>query len=165
MEDLITIIIAALVGLFSLLGSRKKKTPAPSAPSPDEIVVTDEYGKPVAYESGTPPQVRPRPASSKEESPFDVLGRVLRGDFSDFEAETKRPKIPVDVEFSDPVAARRKPAKTKKASAPEPIAVRRPAPKRNASRPAFNDREALRNAVLMQEILGPPKARRRSRPL
>ncbi len=157
MEDLITIIIAALVGIFSLLGSRKKQAPPKLPPSVDDMVITDEQGRPIrtGYESGTPPASSPRQAPASE-STFDVLGRILRGDFSGFEPQ--RPRIPAD-EYSDPAASRRKAREAEMKKLPEivvrPKAVATPSP----MRPALRDRQALREAIITHEILGPPKAR------
>lgn len=165
MEDLLTIIIAAAVGLYSILAGRKKP-PTTSSPQPSPVE-DDSYDMVEEYLEETPsPQVN-EPVNS-EPSVMDVLGKILTGDFGGLTTQKPSTSSPLDTEYHDPMEKRRRAQiakeRTRKAERSEQERFEQttnvdvPTPISDSLR----DPSSLKKAIILREVLDRPKALRRS---
>lgn len=177
MEDLITLIIAIVVGLLSLFSGRKRTTPTPQQ-RPQTTPQDTEYEWVTAEEAHSDwdqptPQERPsrqenrqqQPQENKELSPMDVIGKILTGDIEDL-LQTKKPSVPrVENEYIDPVKSH--PAKPLQSHFEADLSKQattagldRDEPVGSSLYPELSDPAALRQAIVVREILDRPISKR-----
>jgi len=163
-EDILTIIIALAVGLYSILAGRKKQpTTSPRQPVPEEY---EGYESDEEFE-----QERSIPQSSQpttEPSMMDALGKILTGDMSDFGNKPKPVPSQYENEYVDPLAAPRlrqsQQAKERKLRIAEEERLEDIAnlPQATPLRDNLRDPYALKRAIILKEVLDRPKSLRRS---
>lgn len=144
MEQLIPLLLAAVFGVLSWLEQRRK-TQKKQAPQPRPV---PEH---IPEEVEPASEVRHTGSKSKSDSAFDILGRVLTGDFSDFEQKEEKPAYD---EFRSPARPR------KRAPEPTPVQIVQLEENKTDRIPEFRNPEALRNAFIASEIISKPKALR-----
>jgi hypothetical protein len=162
MDDLLTIVIAIAIGLFSLLAGQrnKNKQNAPKKQGEELDYIPAEVLERELDE------VESAPSKNTQPSALDVLGRILSGDLSDLVGQPKPQTHRADSEYVDPMMAKkRKQAKkdadkkerwdiedllmVKKVKPPSPTAL------------ALRQPGALRQAIIVSELLDKPMALRR----
>jgi hypothetical protein len=172
MEDLITLIIAIVVGLLSLFSGRKRTTPTPQQ-RPQTTPQDTEYEWETAEEARSDweqPTPKERPnrqenrLENKELSPMDVIGKILTGDIEDL-LQTKKPSVPrVENEYIDPVKSH--PAKPLQSHFEVEKSKQAPGATINLEEPGrslypdLSDPAALRQAIVVREILDRPISKR-----
>lgn len=164
MEDILTIIIAISVGLYSILAGRKKPpTTTRPQPSPEEyenyeIAEESEEEKPLPSTARTP---------SEEPSMMDVLGRILTGDLEGLSTKPKSVPTQIDYEYTDPLGDSRRSQKIKaserklKIAEEERIELLENKPLPTPIRDNLREPKALKQAIILKEVLDRPKALRR----
>lgn len=164
MEDLITLVIAIAIGLASLIAGQKNKqkktTPSRNSDDansiPAEVLERELSG--VSEASSTP----------KQPSTLDILGRILSGDLSDLIGQPKPEPQVVEREYSDPLVARRRrqaeqEAERKRKHELEELQLKSKPAELSATASSLRNPEALRQAIIVNEILNKPKSLRRQR--
>jgi hypothetical protein len=164
-EDLLTIIIALAVGLYSILAGRKKP-PTTSSPQPSPVEY-ESYDTDQEYLEEAPSPKANQPVTS-EPSMMDVLGKILTGDMSDFESKPKPFPSQQETEYVDPLAAPRlrqsQQAHQRKLRIAEEERLEDIAnlPQGTPLRDNLRDPYALKRAIILKEVLDRPKSLRRS---
>ena len=164
MEDLVTIVIAIAIGLFSLLAGQKNKNkkPAPKSESDDHGYIPAEVlERELAVETTSS-------AKNNPPSALDILGRILSGDLSDLVGQTKPQPQVVDSEYVDPMAAKRRKQAKKDADKKERWDIEDLISKKKVKAPtptalALSKPGALKQAIIVSEVLDKPLALRRRR--
>jgi type IV secretory pathway VirB10-like protein len=161
MEDLLTLVIAIAIGLFSLFAGQrnKNKKTAPNQQSNDiDYVPTEELEREHTAETTASPQ-------SAQPSALDILGRILTGDLSDLVGQPK-PRTPAhDSEYIDPMSARRRAQTKKEADKKERWDIEDLLSKKKVKPPsptalALRKPGALRQAIIINELLDKPVSKR-----
>jgi hypothetical protein len=164
-EDILTIAIALAVGLYSILAGRKKP-PATTRPqpSPEEYESYEDLNE--YEEERTLPQ--PAQSSSTEPSVMDVLGKILTGDLDGLATKPKPVPSPIDQEYKDPFGASRRSqnqrAHERKLKIAEEERVERleSMPAETPIRDNLREPQALKQAIILKEVLDRPKSLRRT---
>lgn len=164
MEDLITLVIAIAIGLASLIAGQKNKNKktAPRRDSDDaDSIPTDVLEREL---SGVPEST----SQTKQPSALDILGRILSGDLSDLMGQPKPEPQVVEREYSDPLAARRRrqaeqEAERKRKLELEELNLKSKPVELSATATSLRNPEALRQAIVVNEILNKPVSLRRQR--
>jgi len=162
MEDLITIVIAIAIGLFSLMaGQRNKNKKTAPKQQGDELdyIPAEVLERELSEESSSKSQ-------SAQPTAFDILGRILSGDLSDLVGQPKPQQRVVDSEYVDPMIAKRrrqakKDADTKERWDIEDLLTVKKAKPQTPTASALGKPGALRQAIIFNEVLDKPLALRR----
>lgn len=184
MEDLITLVIAIAIGLASMLAGQKNKNKSKNK-SNDKSKSSDGWSTStgaadVTYSGdgdSVPSELLERELSGVSESSgksaqqpstLDILGRILSGDLSDLIGQPKPQPKAVDAEYFDPMASRRRRqteqvAERRRVSELEELNRRKAAEDVTLSPivSSLRDPAALRQAIVVNEVLNKPVALRR----
>ena len=161
MEDLITLVIAIAVGLASMLAGQRNKNKRP-APRPQSEEY-DEVPPDLLERELDGPQTSTSPA---QPTPLDILGRILTGDMGVLTEKPKPPARGTEGEFMDPIREKRRlqarmEAEKRDHLERENIRNKREKPPEKSVLVDFKKPEALRQAIVMSEVLDQPLAIRR----
>lgn len=190
MEDLITLVIAIAIGLASMLAGQKNKnkskntrtgTSTDTGTNTGESWSSGSVGADVSYSNSgdsVPSELLERELSGSAEtsgkstqpSALDILGRILSGDLSDLVGQPKPQPKAVDAEYVDPMASRRRRqteqvAERRRVSELEELNRRKAAEDVTLSPivSSLRDPAALRQAIVVNEVLNKPVALRRQK--
>jgi hypothetical protein len=162
MEDLITLVIAIAIGLASMFAGQrnKNKKTAPKQQSEEvDGMSAEELERVLRSETSTA-------TTTAQPSAFDILGRILTGDLSDLVGQPKHKPQAVDSEYVDPMMAKRRIQTKKDADKKERwdiedlLAVKKVKPQ-TPTAIALSKPGALRQAIIVSEVLDKPLAMRR----
>lgn len=190
MEDLITLVIAIAIGLASMLAGQKNKnknkskntrtgTSTDTGTNTGESWSSGSVGADVSYSNGgdsVPSELLERELSGSAEtsgkstqpSALDILGRILSGDLSDLVGQPKPQPKAVDAEYVDPMTARRKrqveqQAERKRQNELEELRNKQQDVALSPIAASLRDPVALRQAIVVNEVLNKPLALRRQK--
>jgi len=162
MEDLVTIVIAISIGLFSLLAGQrnKNKKTAPKQQGDELDYIPAEV---LERELGSEPSTQ---SQSAQPTAFDILGRILSGDLSDLVGTPKSQSRVADSEYVDPMIAKRrrqakKDADTKERWDIEDLLTVKKVKPQTPTASALSKPGALQQAIIFSEVLDKPLALRR----
>ncbi len=162
MEDLIIIVIAIAIGLFSLISGQRNKNKKTEPKQqgdelgyiPAEVLERELDAEPSSQSQHTQPTA------------FDILGRILSGDLSDLVGQPKTQPRLADSEYVDPMIAKRrrqakKDADTKERWDIEDLLTVKKAKPQTPTASALSKPGALQQAIIFSEVLDKPLALRR----
>jgi hypothetical protein len=170
MDDILTLIVI-IIGILSLF-TGKKRTTTPPQKRPQPTRQESEYVWETAEEAESDweyatPQERPTRQENKELSPMDVIGKILTGDLDDLLQSQKPTPTRVESEYIDPVKSHpNKPLQSHfQSETIQQTPGTSPSEDSESSRlyPELSNPVALRQAIVVREILDRPLSKRNRR--